>query len=211
MKQLIVISNATVISDEAHIINMLFEEGMELFHVRKPEASLIEIHALLSDIDPLYHSRIVLPVNVLSQLPRLKWAGRKVHFFEQIRKETKAAIFTKWEEEGYTLSTSVHDDSAYKTLPNQFRSTFYSPVFDSISKQGYYGMKAENLNVLKWKRGIELIALGGINEANCQQALDYGFDGVAVLGSVWQSNDPLDTFKRIQKCVWNYSSLGVGV
>ena len=36
-----------------------------------------------------------------------------------------------------------------------------------------------------------LCSVAGITAENCSVARDLGFDGVAVLGSIWQSPDPV--------------------
>jgi thiamine-phosphate pyrophosphorylase len=41
--KVIVISNPTVIQNEANLINDLFNEGLSCFHLRKPNASEAEI------------------------------------------------------------------------------------------------------------------------------------------------------------------------
>ncbi|WP_204280099.1 hypothetical protein, partial [Raoultella ornithinolytica] len=47
----------------------------------------------------------------------------------------------------------------------------------------------------------KLIAIGGIDEHNCVKAFDMGFTGVAVLGAIWQSTEPVKQFKKLQsKC-----------
>ena len=45
-----------------------------------------------------------------------------------------------------------------------------------------------------------MIALGGIDEHNIAAAMDMGFDGVAVLGALWNEvveNDEAKSIKRI--------------
>ncbi|MEQ3691486.1 MAG: thiamine phosphate synthase, partial [Flavobacterium sp.] len=57
---MIVISNPTKITNEINIINSLFEEGMELFHIRKPDYSKEEIRFYLSEINSKYFPQLVL-------------------------------------------------------------------------------------------------------------------------------------------------------
>lgn len=66
---------------------------------------------------------------------------------------------------------------------------FLSPVFDSISKQGYKANfdKEELKNFLKKDRNIKVIALGGVTKENYSELIGLGFDGGAFLGSVWNS------------------------
>ena len=49
--KIIVISNPTPISKEASLINQLFDEGLSVFHLRKPDSSAQEVVLLLQEID----------------------------------------------------------------------------------------------------------------------------------------------------------------
>ena len=57
---MIVISNPTAIVNEISTIHSLFEEGMMLFHVRKPSFGDSEMKHFLSEINSLYRERLVL-------------------------------------------------------------------------------------------------------------------------------------------------------
>ncbi len=140
----------------------------------------------------------MLPANLLKALPSI---SKKAHFFEFLRTQTDIHDLNHLKENGYSLSTSIHDINAYNNLHIAFDYTFYSPVFDSISKQDYKAMDKTHLNVSAIKKDIKLIALGGVHEGNCLEALNYGFDGVALLGAVWQSEAPVAAFKRIQNII----------
>ena len=60
---MIVISNPTALPNEIEIIHSLFEEGMELFHVRKPEFSETEMKAYVLAIGLDYRDKLVLHSN----------------------------------------------------------------------------------------------------------------------------------------------------
>ena len=64
---------------------------------------------------------------------------------------------------------------------------FLSPIFDSISKEGYKANfdKLELKEFLAKDRKTKVIALGGLTEENYLEVLELGFDGGAFLGSVW--------------------------
>lgn len=203
MDQLILISDPGRPVDEARLINSMFAEGLSLFHLRKPEHKPEELSRLLSAIDPKYRDRIVLPFSLAQTMPSLFPEYRKVHFFEQLRIETKPEYFGVLAARGYTLSTSVHEVATLETLPPVFTYAFLGPVFDSISKPGYAAMDRSSLQSLPSDRKTKVFALGGVDTHNCQEALALGFDGVAVLGAVWQHTGPLEQFKRIQQCLMN--------
>lgn len=203
MDRLIVISDPGNPAEEASLLNRMFAAGLSLLHLRKPEHKPDELYGLLNAIDPAYRERIVLPFSLAGdrRLPFPEYS--KVHFFEALRQRTKPEYFGSLQSRGYTLSTSVHDVATMETLSSAFTYTFLGPVFDSISKPGYTGMNRDTLQSLPVNRKIKVFALGGIDEHNCGEALSYGFDGVAVLGAVWNSKAPLEQFKKIQQCLMN--------
>lgn len=189
---LIVISYAAAIANEAHFINSLFDEGLQLFHLRKPEASASEIQQLLKDINPVHHLKISLHQHhAIAKTFRIK----RLHFPEAARKNTRAEEYIHLKQEGYSLSTSVHD--LEENVAEVFNYAFYGPVFNSISKKGYTSTIAEN-SKLKTENP-KLIAIGGVDENNCTKAFEMGFAGVAVLGAIWQSAEPIKQFKKLHR------------
>ncbi len=67
-----------------------------------------------------------------------------------------------------------------------------SPIFDSISKQGYHAAFTPKELLSAHKQGLideHVLALGGICRENVDEALSYGFGGVMVLGDAWQTAD----------------------
>ena len=88
----------------------------------------------------------------------------------------------------------------------KYEYAFLSPIFDSISKVGY--KSKFDLQELKRKSPLLLgegqggvIALGGIDESKIEICRQLGFAGVAVLGAIWQSENPSEKFLRIkEKC-----------
>ncbi|MNL58746.1 Regulatory protein TenI [compost metagenome] len=98
---------------------------------------------------------------------------------------------------GYTLSTSVHQLHDLEKL-NSFDYTFYGPVFNSISKLGYTGLSKVNLILPDQNRKIKIIGLGGITHQNIREIKKLGFDGTAVLGTIWNSKTTaINNFKSL--------------
>ena len=83
---------------------------------------------------------------------------------------------------------SCHSFEEVESLDGQLPYCFLSPVFDSISKQGYQAKfdKNELKTFLKKKRTIKVIGLGGVTAENYAELLNLGFDGGAFLGSIWE-------------------------
>lgn len=207
MKEIIVLSSPDITMDEVGIINELFDAGLMIFHLRKPNADLNKFVELLHGIKRKYWNRIVFPAMFCDTALFKEIGSGMVHFFEHLREHTVPDLLEDLQKRGMVLSTSIHDGAAYGSLHKAFDYTFFSPVFDSISKHGYKAMDRKELSVLKQKGKTKIIALGGIDEKNCLQALDYGFDGIALLGCIWESKNPVAVFKRIHAKVSTYKPL----
>ena len=60
-------------------------------------------------------------------------------------------------------------------------------------------LKSSRLAALK---GKNIFALGGIDEDKIEICRELGFVGVAILGAIWQRENPIDKFNRIkEKCL----------
>lgn len=190
----IIISHPDKLKDEVFIINQLFDAGLSLFHLRKPTASEQEVRLILEAIRPEYSERIVL--NQFYHLAE-EFGIKRFHFSTEKRVNLE---YKKWMKEGNRLSTSTHSFEEYKALDEGFEYAFISPVFDSISKPDYKKV-ALKLDSSK-KNKVKLIALGGIDINNCSELNKNEFDGIALLGSVWNSEFPVQSFEKINE-LWN--------
>jgi len=196
---LIVISNPSPIENEANIINALFEGELEILHLRKPEATEGEIRRILDGINASYHPKIALYNH--HQIAN-EYGLKRLHFTEAKRQETLEEKLIELTEAGFTLSTSVHSIAEYKELPSAFAFTFFSPVFNSISKSGYVSSIPEDFVFPVEVGKPKVIALGGIEASNVRQVVKMDFDGVAVLGAIWQEpKEALKQYNAIKK-VW---------
>jgi thiamine-phosphate pyrophosphorylase len=128
-----VISNPTPVANEASLINQLFDEGLRVFHLRKPESSLEEMALLLQAINPCHYPKIALHQH--HSLAGDFGMGR-LHYTEAARKSASQETLSKQRAE-YILSTSVHSLADYQSLAEYFDYAFLGPVFNSISKPGY--------------------------------------------------------------------------
>lgn len=190
---MIVITSPIQIANEINTIHALFENGLELLHIRKPDFLATEMKTFVSKIKRTFRHRLVLHSH--HQLA-LELGIDRIHFTEKNRVETYEESLENWKKSGHTLSTSIHQMSDFEALSSVFDYAFFGPVFESISKPNY----ASNLD---FKKELEqrknyktaVIALGGITSENIKTALAFGFDDVALLGSIWNNNHSIENFK----------------
>ena len=193
-----VISNPVAIANEISLIHSLFEEGLLLFHVRKPDFSEIEIASFIHQIKQEFRSRLVLHNH--HQIAD-DFGISRIHFSEKERKKGLEISL-----ENKTISTSVHSIEDFNLLNQNFEYAFLSPVFRSISKEDY--LPEINLfEALKSRTNFKtkIIALGGIDSENIVQIFQNGFDNAALLGTIWNSEHPIKNFSLCQKIVRTYS------
>jgi len=201
--RLLALSYPTEYKDEHAIINSLFENGLQIFHLRKPDWSLHQMTSLLDKIDARFHNRIIIhshyeicnisPISNENQEDSFKkYQLKGIHFTHK----TKHMI-EKYKDLDLHKSISCHSFEEIGQYQDIMDYCFISPVFDSISKKGY--KSAISLDDLKENaKRNNLVALGGINSHNIDQLKDLKLYGIALLGFLWESDDVLRSFMKIQ-------------
>lgn len=187
---LIVITTPYFFEGEDRILSLLFQEGMERLHLRKPQSNVNELRMLLEAIPLEYRSRIVLhdhfELAVEYQLAGIHLNSRN-HAIPQ----------------GFKGSVSRSCHSLEEVQENRALDyVFLSPLFQSISKEGYgSGFPMEVLHQAA-SDGIinqKVIALGGMDQTTIPLIEPLNFGGAAVLGALWGNNPPEEQTSSIIK------------
>ncbi|MCC9063105.1 thiamine phosphate synthase [Flavobacterium piscisymbiosum] len=194
---MIVITNPSSIANEINIIESLFEEGLSLLHIRKPDFSELEMARFIHQIRLEFRSKLALHNH--HQLAE-NFRINRIHFSEKDRRNSFSI-----NPDQKTLSTSTHAIEEFNSLENDFDYAFLSPVFTSISKENYHP-KTNLFEALKRRTNYKtkVIALGGIDAKNIKETLENGFDDVALLGTIWNNKNPIKQFKLCQQIAQSY-------
>lgn len=192
--KLMVITTPKYFVVEHLIINALFEEGLDALHLRKPDSNPALAERLLSLIPEEYHERIITHDHFF--LKRQYGLGG-IHLNSR-NPETP---------EGYkgNITCSCHTFGEVEQYKRKVKYVFLSPIFDSISKQGYNAAFSKEILRTAADKGIidsKVMALGGIDTQNIASLRELGFGGAAVLGAIWNKFDITSTqdFKEIINC-----------
>ena len=179
--KLILITSPTYFVEEDKIITSLFEEGLDILHLRKPDTAPMFAERLLTLIPEQYHKRIVVHGHFyLKEEFRLKG----IHL--NLRNPNAPDHY-----KGH-ISCSCHSLEEIKERKRNYDYVFMSPVFDSITKQDYNAQYSPEEIKKAHKQGIidkKVYALGGIDVHNIKEVKKYGFGGAAVMGAIWQKFD----------------------
>ncbi|MFD2942793.1 thiamine phosphate synthase [Flavobacterium notoginsengisoli] len=207
---MVLISDPFAVVNEIKTIHSLLEEGLSLLHIRKPDFSELEMAQFVHQIKLEFRDQLVLHNHhYLAE----DFGISRFHFSEKERKNDSVfpARFPKpCRYKCESISTSTHSIEDFNSLENDFDYAFLSPVFKSISKENYL-LKTDLFEALKSRRNYKtkVIALGGIESENIQKTLENGFDDVALLGTIWNNENPVKQFKLCQKIVLSYLQLQV--
>lgn len=185
----IVITQPFFFEGEAEqIVRLLEERGVSLVHIRKPDSTAQQVAGLIEAIPGRLHSRLVLHdhhhlaqkyglygihLNSRNPLPPAGWEGavsRSCHTFDEV---------AEWKQRCTYLSLS--------------------PIFDSISKQGYKSAFTREEIADAARQGIidhKVYALGGITFARLPEAEQMGFGGGMILGDAWNDSPLTPLSKR---------------
>jgi len=178
MRSLHIISHPDFFEREEEVIIELLERYEVMMHIRKPEALESDYIQFIQQIPEAFYPRIILHS---AYYLATKFDFAALHFSTSKRELVNDVLPQSLK------STSCHALAEVKSLSGEFSSCFLSPIFSSISKEGYAGdLDLEAVKgYLSQDRNIEVIALGGIDAENIRQVSAMGFDSAAVLGAVW--------------------------
>lgn len=188
--KLIVLSNPTNLNNEHELLCSLFEAGLEYYHLRKPDFSKEKMENFLKQIPQKYFNKIVLHSHHdLAEKYNLK--GKHI-----------SSNYAELKGDSKYISTSFHSFKDIENCKEKYDYVFLSPIFDSISKQDYpsnFDKKELTKFFIQQAKTFDIIALGGMNENTIYDAMEMGFDGVALLGGIWMATNPLEKFKVLLK------------
>lgn len=191
---IVVIAPENDVLNEIEILNRLFEAGLEYYHFRKPNKDYTEHCDYLNKIDQQYHNRII--VHYHHELIN-EFNLKGIHFQEQKRIDyidNPGQYFKGLKMFGKTISSSFHEPEDIENCYFEFDYHLLSPVFSSISKKGYKGRGFDVNHIDK-----PIIGMGGVSADNLSAFDTLGFNGVGVLGGIWNSDTPIAVFRKMKQ------------
>lgn len=174
----IVITSPDFVDGEELFINRLFGRGLDLLHFRKPGASAEKCRSVIGKIDTCWHHRIVVHDN-FQLCSELNLGGVHLNGRNPIPPEEHKGM----------VSRSCHSLKELEDFKDKCDYLTLSPIFNSVSKQGYMSAFTDEQLCDARDRGLidgKVVALGGVTLQNIPKIKAYGFGGVAILGDVWQ-------------------------
>lgn len=204
--KIIVISYPENFKNEHELLIRLFEEGLEYFHLRKHNFSYGKLEKYIEKIPNEYRNRVII-YDHFELVDSMRLKG--MHFNTKTKNKIGNYGYMKCHK-----SFSAHSLEEIKSFKPSMDYFLLSPVFDSISKNGYQ-QKITPEQIREFftieRHPYPIIALGGINEFNVASLQDSGVSGIALLGNIWINyleNKSIDLavakFKEIRRKVTSF-------
>ena len=199
--EVIVITEPKGIENEHEEIHRLFKAGLRTLHIRKPDMNHDKLKEYIQKIPDKYHDRLVIHSHHRLVMT-FKLKG--VHMTERHRKSEfrygLRLFLLDLFRPNLQISASLHNLKSLEGPKSKYNYVIVSPVFDSISKEG----QPAGFSLPKLKDAVEqstcaVIGLGGIDETKIGFCKDIGFFGIALLGCVWESDNPSEKYKTIRE------------
>lgn len=175
MWRLIGITPEKGVIDEQKKVVYWLNNGIDLFHIRKPNLTEEQLKYYL-DVFPL-EIRNKLTIHDNHSLALEFGLGGVHHNYRN--------PYIKPIHKNLRKSYSCHNLTEMIELRDKFDYVFLSPIYNSISKEGYRSKfslsELEESGLINEK----VIALGGVREENFEELKQIGFGGAALLGKLW--------------------------
>ncbi len=176
---IIVITLPECFDGEAGQIAQLLRCSIDLVHIRKPQATAEDTERLIQAIPSECHNRLVLHDHYE--------LAEKYHLYGIHLNSRNPQPPQDWKG---SVSRSCHSLEEVKAWKERCNYVSLSPIFDSISKQGYRAaFSLEELKKAK-EEGIidkKVMALGGVTFNRIDDVLKMGFGGGMILGDAWKN------------------------
>jgi thiamine monophosphate synthase len=185
---------------EEDCLEAMLESGLEKLHIRKRDGGTED---LLKRLALRWGSRLVLHGGKDAVELAQEYGVPQVHghWHKPWERENDAGSGSA----RILVSASLHSwEEVRAVVPGRLAYVFLSPLFNSISKPGY--MAGEGL--LRRPEGAApcgLIGLGGIDKDTIGQVMEHGWDGAAVLGTIWEKpSEAMERFLHLKGIVEGY-------
>ena len=165
---------------EKQIIKTLLQNNeIEYFHIRKPEFTSEQMSLWLED----------LPLAIRKRL--------SLHDCTELAKEFQIGGVHLNKRNNYTppldfqgrISRSCHSISEVKEWKSKCDYVFLSPIYTSISKEGYEAKFSKEELRKAVKQGVideKVFALSGVEPSKFSELKEIGFSAAAIMGFLWK-------------------------
>ncbi len=174
--KLILMTTPYFFVEEHQILNALFEEGLEVLHLRKPNTEPVYSERLLTLISEGFRKRIVVHDHFYL---KNEYGLKGIHLNHR-----NPEFPPKYKGQ---LSCTCHSADEVKTHKKICDYVFLSPIYNTSLADNMSLYSLNQLKALAEQKVIDrkVMAMGDVGINNLSQVKDLGFGGAVVLGDIW--------------------------
>lgn len=175
---IIAITLPDAIGGEVAILRRLLADGVDIIHLRKPNATIEYCRNLLGQLTAVERSKIVIHDHYILYE---EFSLRGVHLNRNIDHLPNSYRGTR--------TRSCHTLEEVVSCKGECDYLFLSPIFDSISKVGYRSAFSHDALCRASAEGIideKVVALGGVTPDKLEYLQSLHFGGAAMLGALYR-------------------------
>ncbi len=178
--KLIVVTAPTFFVEEDQIITALFEEGLDILHLRKPETPAMYSERLLTLIPAKYHKRIVTHEHFYLQKE-----------FDLMGIHLNSRNASQPHDYSEHISCTCHSIEDIQNKKLYYDYMFLGPIYGNHPGTCGTAFTPEELRQARKQRIIDskVMAVGGITPDNILAVKDYGFGGAVITDDLWSKFD----------------------
>ena len=184
--KIIAITSPEIVAEDSYIIGQLVDKGIDVIHLRKPDADIDACRRLLSELTSEQRAKIVI-----HDFPELyfEYSLKGIH----VNKNVATLPY------GYSgfRTRSCHSFEEIARHKNDYDYLFLSPIFDSISKVGYKSGFSDEALATASAAGViddKVVALGGVTLEKIAYLKKLNFGGAAMIGAIYS----IDALKHVR-------------
>ena len=180
----IAITPESLFDGEASYIIAILQNGWDYVHLRHPGATLREMRTLIEAIPQNFHKRLRLHGH-FELLNEFNLGGIHLNSRCPVAPSNYSGSISRTCHSIAEVNDNIHFD--FLTL---------SPIFDSVSKQGY--LAAFSAGELSSIPSGKVVSLGGVTPDRVKELSKYPFIGYAVLGYLFNAADLNELQQRLK-------------
>lgn len=165
--------------EDRRIVSLMERRDIDLLHIRKPQAARHEVETLIRRLPETLRQRLVLHDH---HTLAMQYGLHGIHLNSRNPEAPKG-----WQGSTSISCHSIEELEREKQKPFNYLSL--SPIFDSISKQGYLSAFSQAEILTAHRQGIidhRVMALGGVTFDKIPMIQTMGFGGAMILGDAWK-------------------------
>ncbi len=191
--------------NEIETISAIFDAGLNYLYIRKPKLDDFSLVDFVEKIPEKYWKQCVS--NSLIITKEFDLGG--YHFTRDIMQKNELyndKVLDRLHSNDKISSVSAHSLDEIKKYSEKFKHVIVSPIFPSLSKESHsYDWDFDEIRMLLTDchaslAMTEYFAVGGIDINNTDKVKKLNFNGVGLLGAVWNKpEESVNNFRQIFK------------